>query len=257
MKRYNFTRRNPKTRKIENTGYMEFRNASSGVELYVYGDIVSSAWDVWTDEVCPQDITDFMAQVDNNADMTVYINSGGGDVFAGIAIHNILKRHKGHKKGVVDGIAASIASVILMACDEIVMASGAQLMIHKPSAIGWGNADDFAKLIDELNKCQQSITDIYMENVKEGVTEETITEKINAETWMNGTEAQELFDITVEEKPAIAACVGWMYDSYKKTPQGIKTETIEDVEARQQKEAKAKAEAEAAEILDDLDLYGI
>lgn len=249
--RYNFTRRNPKTKKIENTGYMEIRNVANGAELYIYGDIVSSAWDVWCDEVCPQDITDFMAQVDNNADLTVYINSGGGDVFAGIAIHSILKRHKGHKKGVVDGIAASIASVILMACDEIVMASGAQLMIHKPSAIGWGNADDFAKLIDELNKCQQSITEIYMENVKEGVTVETITEKINAETWMNGAEAQELFDITVEERPAIAACVSWMYENYRNRPQDIQTETIEDVEKRQQDEA------EAAEILEDLYMYGI
>lgn len=250
-KRHNFTRRNPKTKKIENAGYMEFRDAAGGVELYIYGDIVSSTWDVWTDEVCPQDIADFMGQIDNVADMTVYINSGGGDVFAGIAIYNILKRHAGHKKGVVDGLAASIASVILMACDEIVMASGAQLMIHKPSAVGWGNAEDFAKLIDELNKCQQSITDIYMENVKEGVTEDVITEKINAETWMNGTEAQELFDITVEEKPAIAACVSWMFDNYKRVPKGIKTESVDDAAARQQ-----DADDEAA-ILEELDLYGM
>lgn len=247
--RYNFTQRNPKTKKIENAGYMELKNEADGIQLYIYGDIVSSQWDVWCDEVCPKDIQEFMSQVNANEDMTVHINSGGGDVFAGIAIYNILKRHAGHKKGIVDGLAASIASVILMACDEIVMASGAQLMIHKPSAIGWGNADDFAKLIDELDKCQQSITDIYMENVNEGVTEEMITEKINAETWMNGTEAQELFNITVEEKPAIAACVGWMLHNYKKAPQSIKTESVEDAEERLNKEAE--------EILEDLYLYGI
>ena len=252
--RYNFTRRNPKTKAVENTGYMEIRNAAAGggIELYIYGDIVSSTWDAWSPEdTCPQDISDFMNQIDNNAAMTIYINSGGGDVFAGIAIHSILSRHAGHKKGVVDGLAASIASVILMACDEIVMSSGAQIMIHKPSSAAWGNADDFAKLIDELNKCQQSITDIYMGRAKEGVTEETITEKINAETWMNADEAMEFFDITVEERPAIAACVSWMMDSYKHKPKDIKTETAEDVAARR------KAEADEAAIIEELDLYGI
>ncbi len=252
--RMNFTRRNPKTRSIENTGYMEFKDAASGsgIELYIYGDIVSTTWDAWSPEdTCPQDIADFMAQIDNNAEMTIYINSGGGDVFAGIAIHSILKRHAGHKKGVVDGLAASIASVILMACDEIVMASGAQIMIHKPLCIGWGNADEFAKLIVELDKCQKSITDIYMQNVNEGVTEEEITDLINAETWMNGEEAQKIFNITVEDKPAIAACVSWMMDSYKNKPQGISTETVQDVAAKQQEQQ------ELEDLLEDLDLYGI
>lgn len=253
-RRYNFTRKNPKTKAVENTGYMEIRDAAAGggIEMYIYGDIVSSTWDAWSPEdTCPQDISDFMNQIDNNAAMTIYINSGGGDVFAGIAIHSILKRHTGHKKGVVDGLAASIASVILMACDEIVMSSGAQIMIHKPSSAAWGNADDFAKLIDELNKCQQSITDIYMGRVKDGVTEDEITEKINAETWMNADEAAEVFDITVEERPAMAACVSWMMDSYRHKPKDIKTETAEDAAKRQ------KAETDEAAIMEELDLYGI
>lgn len=252
--RFSFTRRNPKTKKVEDAGYMEIKNAAAGggTELYIYGDIVSSEWDAWTvEDTCPQDISDFMNQIDNNAELTIYINSGGGDVFAGIAIHSILSRHAGHKKGVVDGIAASIASVILMACDEIVMSSGAQIMIHKPSTMAWGNADDFAKTIEVLDKCQKSITDIYMGRVKEGVSEETVTEKINAESWMNADEAAELFDITVEERPAIAACVSWMMDSYKNKPKGIKTETAEDVAMRDR-----AAEDEAA-IMEELDLYGI
>lgn len=253
-KRMNFTRKNPKTKQVENTGYMEIRDtaAGSGIELYIYGDIVSTSWDAWSlEDTCPQDIADFMAGIDNNAEMTVYINSGGGDVFAGIAIHSILKRHTGHKKGVVDGLAASIASVILMACDEIVMSSGAQIMIHKPSTIVWGNSDDLAKMIVELDKCQQSITDIYMQRVNEGVTEEEITNLINAETWMSGQEAQEVFCITVEEKPAIAACVSWMMDSYKHKPKSIQTQSVEDVEARQQEQQ------ELEELLEDLDMYGI
>lgn len=252
--KFNFTQRNPKTKKLENVGFMQIQNAAAGggMELYIYGDIVSSTWDAWcAEDVCPQDIADFMNQIPTNADLTVYINSGGGDVFAGIAIHSILSRHTGHKKGIVDGLAASIASVILMACDEIVMSSGAQLMIHKPStAFAYGNADDFRDLIERLDKAQESITGIYMQNVKEGVTEEDITEKINAETWMNADEAGEIFDVAIEERPVMAACVGWMADRYKHKPKGIKTQSVEDVEAE---ETKAIEDSMIAE----LELYGI
>lgn len=250
----NFRRRNERAKRTENVGYMEVKDAAlgSGIEMYIYGDIVSSEWDKWSDEDrCPKDIADFLAQIDREEDMTIYINSGGGDVFAGIGIYNILKRHTGHKKGIVDGMAASIASVIMMACDEIVVASGAQVMVHKPLTIGWGNADDFAKVIEQLNQCQKSITDIYMEKAKEGVTEEEITEKINAETWMSGAEAAELFDISVDEKPAVAACISCMMDRYIHKPDGICTESAEDVEAR-----RAAAEEEAA-ILAEMELCGI
>ena len=225
VNKYRFTRKNPKTKKIENTGYMEIRNAASGPELYIYGDIVSSSWDAWSvEDVCPQDIADFMNQIDQNADLTVYINSGGGDVFAGIAIHSILSRHTGHIKGVVDGLAASIASVILMACDEIVMST-------------------------ELDKCQQSITDIYMQHVKEGVSESDIAEKINAETWMSAEEAQEVFDIEIDDRPAMAACVSWMMNSWKNAPKSIRTERPEDVEAREAQEE--------ADLIAEMELMGI
>lgn len=247
-KKFDFTRRNPRTRAVENAGRMEIRNTGGSAELHIYGDIVSTEWDAWTPEdTFPQGITDFLSQIDTNEPLTVYINSGGGDVFAGIAIHSILKRHTGHKKGVVDALAASIASVILMACDEIVVNSGAQIMIHKPSTFGWGNADEFKKLIDELDKCQQSITDIYMSRAKDGVTEEKIAELINAETWMSGAEAQKVFDLNVQQRPVMAACVSGFMDKYRNKPADIKT--AEFSEFRDE-------EREAAEILEDLYLYG-
>lgn len=250
--RMNFIRRNRKKRKYENVGYMEIKDAAmgAGVDLYIYGDIVSTEWDKWSSEdICPQDIVDFLKEIDDDAALTVYINSGGGDVFAGIGICNILKRHKGHIRGVVDGIAASIASVILMACDDIVVSTGAQIMIHKPMTVGFGNADKFAQLISQLDKCQQMITDIYMEKAKEGVEEETITEMINKETWMSGNEAAEFFDVELEEREAVAACISYMKDRFANMPE-IKTESVEDAD-----EKKRKAEIE--NILEDLDLYGI
>ena len=250
-KKMNFTRRNRTKRTIENVGFMQIKDAAAGgVELYIYGDIVSSAWDKWTSEdTCPQDITDFLNGIDNNAELTVYFNSCGGDVFAGIGIYNILKRHKGHITGIVDGIAASIASVILMACDDIVVSTGAQIMIHKPLSWAYGNADDFQRLISELDKCQKSITDIYMGRVKEGVTEEQVTDLINAETWMTAEEAKEIFDVQIEERPAVAACVGWMMENFKKAPEGIKTQSADDVTA------KITAEEEA--IIEEMELFGI
>ena len=249
MTKYNFTRRNPKTKAIENAGRMEIRNAASGgAELYIYGDIVSTEWDCWTPEdTCPQGIADFLSQIDKNADLTVYINSPGGDVSAGIAIHSILKRHAGHITGVVDALAASIASVILMACDEIIVNSGAQIMIHKPWTGAWGNADDFRKVIDYLDGAQKSMTEIYMGRVKDGVTEDQITEMINAETWMNGAEAGEVFDVSVEQKPAAAACAGEMFGRFKNAPADIVTAELSEF---------GDSEREAAEILEDLDLYG-
>lgn len=248
-RRYDFTRRNKTTKTIENVGYMEIRDAAAGgTELHIYGDIVASEWDMWSaEDVCPQAIADFLNQIDRNAALTVYINSGGGDAFAGIAIHSILSRHTGHKRGVVDGLAASIASVILMSCDEIVMSAGAQMMIHKPLTIAAGNADDFQKVIERLDKAQQSITDIYMQRVREGITQERVTELIDAETWMTAEDAQEIFDITVEDVPAVAACVGGMADRWKRKPEGIRTQSVADADA-----AAAKSEEDA--LLEEMEL---
>lgn len=258
-KKINFTRRDQRKRTIENVGFMQIKDAAEGgVELYIYGDIVSSYRDKWTPEdTYPQEIAEFLNSIDGNAELTVYINSCGGDVFAGIGIYNILKRHKGHITGIVDGIAASIASVILMACDEIIVSTGAQIMIHKPMTMVWGNADDFSTAISQLDTCQQMITDIYMTRAREGVTKDALDELINAETWMSEGEesecrASDYFTIKVDEtSAAAAACVGHMMNRFKRAPTIMKIETVEDIEARQQQADEVK------EILDDLYLYGV
>lgn len=235
--------------KGKSAGYMEIKNLEIGnaAELYIYGDIVTETWS--DSETSPQDITDFLSQIDKNAELTVYINSSGGSVFAGIAIYNILKRHTGHKTGIVDGIAASIASVILMACDEIIVSDGAMIMIHKPSTYAYGNADDFAYWIGILDKCQQNMTEIYMQHAKEGITEEQITEKLNAETWMNATEAQEIFDVSVEERPAVAAFAGEALKRYKNIPEKIKMSSAETERNRATEEENA--------IIAEMELFGI
>lgn len=248
--KYDFTTLNPRSRTVENVGRMEIKNDASGAHLYIYGDIVNTEWDKWTPEdTFPQGVADFLAQIDADAPLTVYVNSGGGDVFGGIAIYHIIKRHNGKKTAVVDALAASIASVIIMACDEIIVNSGAQIMIHKPSARMVGTADDFRMLADELDKCQKSITDIYMARVREGITEDYISSLINSETWFNGSEASAIFtNIAVNNLPALAAYAGNYLNRYKNKPAELKTAEIPEFEDGQRDAA--------AEILEDLYLYG-
>lgn len=248
-KRFDFTRRD-KRGSVEKCGYLDLTQTESGAaELYFYGDIVSAQWlsEWYAEDKCPQDIADFLNQIDNKSDLTIYFNSGGGDVFAGVAICNILRRHEGHKRGIVDGLAASIASVILMACDEITIKTGAQVMIHKPWCYTAGNADDLRQTITELDKCEESILDIYATKTVEGVTREAIAEKMAAETWLSAAEFGELFVSSVEAQAAIAACKdSAFFSKYNNLPENLKTQTEKDND-----------QDNAAALLWDLDLYGI
>ena len=99
-----------------------------------------------------------------------------------------MKRHSGFKTVHIDGIAASIASVIACAADKIVIPSTAQFMIHKPSVMIWENmnADDLRREAESLDVCQETILNVYENKLKEGVTREDINELVNAETWFTG-----------------------------------------------------------------------
>lgn len=268
MKRFDFTKKNKRTGKVEKVGYLDLKeDEGKKCSLYFYGDIVSATWEsMWYEEdKCPQDIADFLHQIDSYEDIDIYFNSGGGDVFAGLAIYNQLRRHEGHKTGYVDGMAASIASVIMFACDELHFASGAQCMVHKPLCIAWGNADDFTAVIEQLDKCEESILDIYMEHVQVGVTRETIKSLVDAETWMNGDEVVQYFDIEVEQQAAVAACASDFFERYRNIPQNLQQTATQDIvnavlaalDLRNKDIDKQKRQKEIDDLLVDLDEYGI
>ncbi|MCD8038876.1 MAG: Clp protease ClpP [Lachnospiraceae bacterium] len=263
-KRFDFTKKDKRTGRKQKVGYLDFEadEEQGKCSLYFYGDIVSSTWDACAiEDKCPQDIADFLGLLEGYEDIDIYFNSGGGDVFAGLAIYNQLKRFGGHKVGYVDGMAASIALVIMFACDELHFATGAQAMIHKPLCIAWGNADDFKKVIEQLDLCEESILDVYEEHVKEGITRDSIKAMMAAETWFNGTELAQYFDVIVDAKAAVAACASDYFSRYVNVPEqgdemgakGIVDEVIAELERRE----AAKAEAKKQDILKDLDLYGI
>lgn len=233
--------------KIEASGYIDMQATETGAELYLYGDIVDDELTAaYFGGHCPQAIADFVNGLNPNTPMTIYFNSPGGDVFAGLAIQNILKRHAGKKTGKVDGMAASIASVILMGCDEIAVNTGAQIMVHDPWTYATGNARDLREVADQLDNAKESMLDVYMGKAREGVTRDKIADLLSAETWLRGDRAAEYFDLSTKEAPAAAAAASGLFASYKNLPEELKAE-----------EAQKKANAERAKaLLDDLYLYG-
>lgn len=220
--KYVFTSKNRLTGKIENVGYAQLSNQEEKAKLYFYGDIVSATWQsMWYEEdKCPQDIADFINQIDDSKEIEVYFNSGGGDVFAGIAIYNLLKRHSGKVTGYIDGLAASIASVILCACDEVVREAGSQVMIHKPWSWDMGNANDFRKLADDLDKCEDCILDIYMTKTQKGVTREEIAALVEAETWLSD-DMFDYFNFSNGGNAAAQACSSMYFDKYANIPKSL------------------------------------
>lgn len=191
-------------------------------DLYFYGEIVSDWWGAWDDlDQYPEAIRDFLTEHEGK-DLNIYVNSGGGSVFAGLAIYNMLLRHKGKKTVYVDGIAASIASVIALAGDEIIIPSNAFMMIHKPWNACCGNADDFRKMAEDLDAVETGIINVYKAHLADGADLETVKELVAAETWLNGEEASKYFNITVSEAKTYAAQIaGNVMNQYRNTPKDI------------------------------------
>lgn len=266
--------RNSRYREV---GSIEIRNETeTSADLCFFGDINSESLGeyqkYYPEDKAPKDVQDFLEQLNGVSKINVHINSGGGSVFGGIAIYNILKRYNAEITVYVEGLAASIASVIAMAGDKIIIPANAQMMIHKPSSITWGNADDMRKEADILDGCQKVILNTYMQHTKEGVTPEQINALIDAETWKNGEEWQEFFDIEVAEKSNAAACASDYFDRYNNlpeklkaghTPQAVDIDGIADALAgriekilknNQTQAAGKDKEKQIEAILEDLDL---
>ncbi|WP_175656520.1 head maturation protease, ClpP-related [Burkholderia ambifaria] len=178
-------------------------NAAGGneVEIRIYGDI--GFWGT--------DAELFVTKLDEVAatatSIVVAINSMGGDVFDAFAIYNALRRHTGKVTGRVDGVAASAASLILMACDRIEMPSNARLMIHNPYTVAAGEAGDLRKLADLLESMSDSMLAAYVE--RSGRTEDEVRAIMDAETWLTAAQAKEQgFCDAVVDPIRIAAYAG-------------------------------------------------
>lgn len=156
---------------------------TSETELLFNGPISEDTW--WGDEVTPAMFRDELSKVSGN--LTVWLNSPGGDVFAASQIYSMLKNHKGKVTVKIDGIAASAASVVAMAGDETLIAPTAMMMIHDPSTCAMGNKADMEKAITLLEEVKESIINAYetkshlSRNKIASVTTKSVTETTDAE----------------------------------------------------------------------------
>jgi len=210
---------------------LEIKNSTETTcDLYFYGDIVDSWWGAWDDtDQYPEAIKNFLDGA-KGKDINIYINSGGGSVFAGMAIYNMLKRHQGYKTVHVDGLAGSIASVIALAGDKVIIPSNAYMMIHKPWSGLYGNSTELRDMADTLDKIEEGILNVYKENLAEDADMEVIKAMVNAETWLTGEEASKYFNIQVSESVNAVACTSDYFNKYNKVPKNLSNILKKEVE---------------------------
>ncbi|MDU0200158.1 Clp protease ClpP [Paenibacillus sp. PFR10] len=202
--------------------YLQVKNqVGDSADIHFYGDIVGSEWSKWDDtDKAPEDVLQALDEAKNASKLNIYINSAGGSVFAGLAMYNMLKRHQAHKTVYVDGVAGSIASIIAMAGDVINIPSNAFLMIHKPWNILQGNASDFRKMADDLDRIETGMLSVYQSKLAYGTTTEDIKTMLEAETWLDGKEAAKYFNVTVSDEVRYAASISDL-SKYAKAPKAL------------------------------------
>ena len=154
--------------------------------LYLNGEISDETW--WGDEVTPKLFKDELMAGSGN--ITVWINSPGGDVFAAAQIYNMLKDYEGNATVKIDGLAASAASVIAMAGGDVYMSPVSMLMNHNPSTIAIGDSEEMLRAKSLLDEVKESIINAY--ELKTGLSRTKLSHLMDAETWMNANKAIEL-----------------------------------------------------------------
>jgi len=165
---------------------------------------------------------DLKACGNNLKQINLHIHSPGGDVFDGIAIYNLLKKHPANVIVYIDGLAASMASVIAMAGNEVIMPENAMMMIHKPWGIQGGDAEDMRKYADLLDKVENTLIPAYAN--KTGKTPEELAEMLSAETWLNGKECVEqgFADKLAEPLVAMASIKSRKLEDFENMPKAMK-----------------------------------
>ena len=234
----------------------DIRNESpDAIDVYIYSD-VENAWWGGEDSMGADKFRQELEKNKNASQINLYINSMGGSVSEGVAIYNQIKRHKAHVTAYIDGFACSIASVIPMAADEIIMGKNAMFMIHNPWTIEMGNAKKLRKAAEDLDKIRDGcIIPAYKERCGDKISDEKLLELLDSESLITSDEALEygfcdkILTVSDEEKKAEAS------DKIKQCYDSAKAEIRNDMFSRfGEMVAKAKAKEDlplAAEIAEN------
>ncbi|MCJ7564809.1 MAG: Clp protease ClpP [Candidatus Aminicenantes bacterium] len=182
--------------------WYEIKNKADKAEIWIYEYIGE---DFWTGGgVTAKNFQKELAEI-KASQIDLHINSPGGEVFDGITIYNLLKQHPAKITTYIDGLAASIASVIALAGDTVIMAENALFMIHNPTGMAMGTANDMRSLADVLDKIASTMIGTY--TAKTGKSESDVKALLDAESWMTADEAKEFgFVDEIGEEMDLAAC---------------------------------------------------
>jgi ATP-dependent Clp protease protease subunit len=242
---------------VKNKKYWEFKAKSQDeADLYLYIEIAS-----WGGGYYAHSAQSFKREMDALGDiktLNIYINSPGGDVFEGNAIYNLLAR-KAKKCTVnvyVDGLAASIASVIAMAGTKIIMPANTMMMVHNAWAFSAGNASDHREVADALDKVDGAIKQAYLSKADDKLDDETITDLMNKESWLSAQDCLDygLCDEVTDAKQIAAKFDPALLKNFKNVPKEFFAAPPEKKNEKPTDEALSATEAEKERLLLEIDL---
>ena len=170
--------------------FWQFRNQADGSgELLLYGSIAGEkSW--YSDDVTPKQFAEDLAALGTVSNITVRINSGGGDVFAAQTIGNLLEQHPATVTARIDGVCASAATVVTSHCNKVIAANDSTYMVHPVSMYcGYANETDLQKYLEALATIKENIISLYAK--KTGRTKDEVTAWMDAESWWTGPQAKE------------------------------------------------------------------
>ena len=215
-------------------------------DIDVYGFIGKDYWD--EDAVSAKQFLDQLRDAGGD-DVTIHINSGGGDVFEAQAMSEAIRAYRGRVTASVEGIAASAASFFALTADEVVMNPSALLMIHNPYSYAMGDAREMRETADLLDKVRGTMTRLY--NSKTGIDASDIEAMLDAETWLDADEALEkgFVDRLTDEPPVVACVSDRMLARFRNAPRSLVAGAGEPRSTMHPSDGGAGAEGEAPEAV--------
>lgn len=201
---------------VPDKSWYTIKSLSRGrAEIYLYDEI--GGWGITAQQFARD-----LKELGDIANIDLRIHSPGGDVFAGMAIYNLLSSHPARVEVYIDGLAASMASVVAMAGDTVFMPENAMMMVHKPWGIQGGDADDMRRYAELLDKVEDSLVTAY--TAKTGKTADEIKSLLKEETWMTGREAVEagFADQLTEPLAAAAHLTSKRMQEFAHMPEALK-----------------------------------